>query len=167
MTELLTLHLFADDYPPSRFWSLVRWCQKCGADEWNVTVIETKKGKKTDTGILGQFDAKMASFRLANARRRHLTSYGTAKDFVRPLELWRLTAKSLVLLEEFFPNGAFAYEASADGWLEDPMLYRQGELMLGVVFHEGEGILRVTAQEQQQLERDGFSFRQRGTYVGY
>ena len=47
------------------------------------------------------------------------------------------------------------------------MFYREGELMLGVVSHEGEGILRVTPEERQSLERDGFPFRVSGRYVGY
>ncbi len=110
--------------------------------------------------------------RLANAQRGHLTGRrADERDFIRPLELWRLTSKSLAVLEEFFPNGVFSYEASAEGWLEDLMLYRHidrhSELVLGVVSHEGEGMLRVTNQEQRQLERDGFPFRLRGTYVGY
>ena len=47
------------------------------------------------------------------------------------------------------------------------MFYRHGELILGVVLHEGEGILRVTSEERQLLERDGFPFRISGEYVGY
>lgn len=172
MEELVTLHLFAEDYPTALFWKLVRWCRDRGAEEWNVTVIETRKGKKAEISIANDFDSRTAPFRLANARRRHLTGRrADGTDFIRPLELWRLTSKSLAVLEEFFPNGVFSYEASAEGWLEDLILYRHidrhSELMLGVVSHEGEGVLRVTNQEQRQLERDGFPFRLRGTYVGY
>ena len=47
------------------------------------------------------------------------------------------------------------------------MFYRHGELILGVVSHEGEGILRVTPEERQLSEREGFPFRTSGAYVGY
>lgn len=168
MEDSVTLHLFAEDYSPPQFWRLVRWCKDHSAGEWNVTVLKTRKGKKSGTDMLNRFDEQAAPFRLPDARRRHLTSQGASgSGFIRPLELWRLTSKSLTFLEEAFPVGVFRYDAGADGWMEDPMFYRQGELMLGVVSHEGEGILRVTPEERRQLEQDGFPFRLHGTYVGY
>lgn len=108
----------------------------------------------------------MSPFQLANAPRRRLTSSG-GKPFVRPLELWRLTSKSLATLKEFFPDGVFKDQTAGEGGYEDLIFYYPGELMLGVVSHEGEGILRVTSEERQLLEREGFPFRVSGAYVGY
>ena len=86
---------------------------------------------------------------------------------MRPLELWRLTSQSFAVLKEFFPDGVFKDQTAGEGGYEDLILYREGELMLGVVSHEGEGILRVTDEERQSLERAGFRFRASGAYIGY
>ena len=167
MNDLITLHIFAEDYPPTQYWRLAEWCKPQGANEWTATAVRTKKGRKAGTEIFDRFEAQTAPFRLANAPRRHLTSPASGKFFVRPLKLWRFTSKSLAALKELFPDGVFKNQTAGEGGYEDLILYRQGELMLGVVSHEGEGVLRVTAEERQLLEREGFPFRVFGRYVGY
>lgn len=163
MTDLTTLHLFANDYTPLKSWELVLWCKAHGVDEETVHVMTTG-GASVD--FSGHFDEAMTPFRLPNAPRRHLTAYSDGQ-FIRTAELWKLTSASLAALQTFLPEGIFTYQSDEDAWLEDLTLYRQGELMLGVVSHEGEGILRVTPEERQSLERDGFPFRISGRYVGY
>ena len=113
--------------------------------------------------FFGHFDGAMTPFRLPNAPRRHLTDYQDGQ-FVK---LWKLTSASLAALQAFLSEGIFTYQSDEDAWLEDLTLYRHGELMLGIVSHEAEGILRVTPEERQSLERDGFPFRAAGAYVGY
>ena len=166
MNDLITLHIFAEDYPPTQYWRLVEWCKQQGADEWTATAVRTQKGRKAHTKVFDRFETLTAPFRLANAPRRHLTC-SRSNPFVRPLELWRLTSKSLDALKEFFPDGVFKDQTAGEGGYEDLILYRRGELMLGVVSHESEGVLRVTSEERQSLEREGFPFRISGRYVGY
>jgi len=158
----MTLHIFAEDYPRIKSWQLMHWCKTQGADEWTVASI-TVEG--AGLGLSDRFDEAMTPFRLPNAPRRHLTARRNA-PFVRTAELWKLTSASFAVLQGFFLDGLFT-NRSDEGWFEDLMLYRQGELMLGVVFHEGEGILRVTHEERQSLEREGFPIRASGAYVGY
>lgn len=86
---------------------------------------------------------------------------------MRPLELWRLTSQSFAALKQFSPDGVLKDQTDGQGGYEDLVLYRQGELMLGLVSHEGKGILRVTDQERLSLERNGLPFRAFGAYVGY
>ena len=47
------------------------------------------------------------------------------------------------------------------------MIYRNGELMLGVVSHENEGVVRVTARECDLLKAEGFVLKPYGAMVGY
>ncbi len=163
MNDLVTLHIFAEDYPRIKSWQLMQWCKKQGADEWTVAAISVEGAP---SGLLDRFDEAMTPFRLPSASRRHLTASRDAL-FVRTAEFWKLTSASFAALQGFFLDGLFTNRSDDEGWFEDLMLYREGELMLGVVSHEGEGILRVTPEERQSLERDGFPFRISGRYVGY
>jgi hypothetical protein len=160
MTGLTTLYLLADDCTPLKSWQLTLWCKAHGADEWTVHVMTTG-GASVD--FSSHFDEAMTPFRLSNAPRRHLTTYRDGQ-FVK---LWSLTSASLAAVQVFLSEGIFTYQSDKDDWLEDLTLYRQGELMLGIVSHEGEGILRVTGEERQVLEQNGFPFRTSGVYVGY
>ena len=161
--NLITLHVFAEDYPRIKSWQLMQWCKAHGADEWSVSAISVEG---SDSGLFDRFDEAVALFRLPDAPRRHLTAYSDAQ-FTRAAWLWELTPASFSALQEFLPSGLFSYASKDEGWFEDPMIYREGELMLGIVSHESEGILRVTRDERQLLERDGFPFRASGAYVGY
>jgi hypothetical protein len=167
LEEFTTLHLYAEDYDPLQFWQLATWCKKQGATEWTMTVI-TVTG--AETALFDRFEEVTREFHLPKARRRQVTAYKSAAgadDFIRPTELWRLTSKSFAVLQKFMPDGLFTYESSQEGWLEDPIFYRNGEFMLGIVSHENEGILRVTEAEKRILEAEGFPFRSFGSYVGY
>jgi len=44
-------------------------------------------------------------------------------------------------------SGVFDSPAGPDRWREDLTIYRQGELVIGLVSHEQEGVLRLTPQE--------------------
>ena len=165
MNELIPIHVFAEDYSALESWRLTHWCKTRGATDWTVTAIAVE-GEETET--FDRFNEVMAPYRLPDVMRRHLTAY-QGEDFAKNTRLWKLTSASLAALKETLLDGIFTYdiEANSNGWFENLILYRQGELMLGVVSHEAEGVLRVTSEERQSLEREGFRFRARGTYVGY
>ncbi len=152
--NLIPLRLSADDYTRLKSWELAQWCSTHGADAWGAHVM-TIDG--TAAMFSGRFSEVMAPFSLPTASRRPLMAS----------PLWELSPASLAALREFLAGGIFTYEVGADGWLEDLTLYRRGEMMLGVVSHEGVGILRVTHEERQLLERGGFPFRASGVHVGY
>ena len=117
-----------------------------------------------------RFDDMTEHFRLPKAKRRSLTAYGSGfgpNAFTRSTELWRLTSASFAVLQEFLPDGFFTNKSTKEGWFEDPVFYRNGEFMLGVVSHENEGIVRVTEAERRLLIAEGFKFRSFGSYVGY
>lgn len=167
MEELITLHVYAEDYDRLTSWQLAAWCKKHGADDWTVTAVTSGNAEAT---LLTSFDEMTKPFRLPKAKRRQLTAHGRVTgpdDFIMPTELWRLNSASFALLQEFLPDGLFTYRSDKDDWLEDPVLYRKGEFMLGVVSHEHEGIVRVTDSERRLLEAEGFAFRPFGSYVGY
>lgn len=168
MDELVALSISAEDYDPVKSRQLMSWCQKHGADEWTISAV-TAKGTQNDWPE--RFDEAAKPFLLPTVKRRSLTAQRplSQNNFIRPAKLYRLSSKSLAVLHEFLPDGLFTmnYEISKDGLLEDPVFYRRGEFMLGVVSHEHEGIVRVTKAEQRLLETEGFVFRPRGLYVGY
>ncbi len=61
--------------------------------------------------------------------------------------------ESAGILLEYFPHGLLTYLPSDDAWREDPCLFRRGELMLGIISHEGEGVLRIEPREQLALDQ--------------
>jgi hypothetical protein len=63
-----------------------------------------------------------------------------------------------------FARGPFRYEPSG-AWYEDPVLFRKGEMMLGIVTHESEGVLLVNAAERAELDSLGFTYRTKGEWV--
>ena len=163
MTELITLHLYAEDYDLKKSWQLVQWCLSQGADEWTISQVTVQK---ENTPLFDQFDAATAALRRPTVVREHLTAY-QHNEFTRPADLWTLTHAAFPVLKEFLPLGLFAYEIGPEGWFKDLIVYRRGELMLGVVSHEQEGVLRVTEAERTLLIKQGFSFRLHSSYIGY
>jgi hypothetical protein len=73
----------------------------------------------------------------------------------------------LAAIRPFFPDGLFTYMTSAheEGWLENPTIYRDGEILLGVVSHEQEGYLQLTALEPVQIAAMGIPTRVTGTWI--
>ena len=170
LEELVTLSINAEDYDPPKSWQLASWCKKQGADEWTLGAIKYN-GKAMSAGVamFDRFEEQTKPFRLPTAKRRSLTAQRPIShgNFIKPTELWRLNSASFAVLQELLPEGLFTYQVQKEGWFEDPVFYRRGEFMLGVVSHEKEGVVRVTNPERRMLEAEGFVFRPRGLYVGY
>jgi len=163
LEELVVRHIYAVDYEVSRSWQLMKWCLKQGADEWTLS---QRPDRRDRSGLLPRFEEATAPYRLPPAERRQLTAR-TEHLFIRFTALWRLSAASLAVLQDFMPEGLFSSPRGRGSRLEDPIFYRKGEFMLGVVSHENEGIVRVTAREGDLLEAEGFVLRPSGTMVGY
>jgi hypothetical protein len=70
--------------------------------------------------------------------------------------LWRVTEASLAVVRRLFPRGPLTRpDPRAAAWPEDLAFYRNGELLLGFIAHEGEAVLRVTPTERDELVAAG------------
>lgn len=133
-------------------WRLARWCVERGADELSVRVLCAEgQGSRAD-----QFEDAFEARQLASDLRR--VPFAPDAQPAGLVRLWRLDDDTMSSLCRFLPDGLFTHRIDPHGWLEDPMLFRDGELMLGVVTHQREGVLRVTPDELRELERVGFDF---------
>ena len=88
-------------------------------------------------------------------KREHLLAFSRS-ELVRATHVWRLNGETEAILRRTFTNGLFEYPASesAGGWVEDPLVYRDGELVFGIVSHESEGMLRLPEDEFSALEKE-------------
>lgn len=142
-------------------WRLARWCAEHGADEFTVRVLCAEgQGTRAD-----QFEDTFDDRFVATDLRRVVTTAGD--EPARHLRLWRLDEAALQALHAFLPDGLFTHRVDPHGWLEDPMLFRDGQLMLGVVTHQREGMVRVTTDELRELERIGFDFSPEATAIRF
>ena len=80
----------------------------------------------------------------------------TADELMRNTELWELNDTSIEALKQALPAGLLTYDPSEQWWFEDPILYRGGKLMLGVLSHEAFAVLRLTDLEAVQFSAAGF-----------
>ena len=157
--DIETLHIFKNDYLGERPWDLLAWCRAHGAVEFNVDGFLTEGGSKT---AIEAFDAVADPHRLPSAAR-----YDMYAGASRPTDLWALNADTERALRIAFPRGNFDY-LPADAWFENLAVYRtNGDLILGVITHESEGVLRVSRSERQELDGRGFVYRSSGEWVGF
>jgi len=136
-------HSLRDDRGPR----LLRYLLAHGADEFSITVMALQD---TPAPFADAFEEAFAPHERPVAPRRALTA-STPTDFVRPVRLWAFNETSLEALLTFLHAGLFHWPAGPDGWLEDLTIYRRGELVLGLVSHEQEGVLRLTRDEHQEV----------------
>jgi hypothetical protein len=142
-------------------WRLARWWVEEGADEFTARVLcADDQGTRAD-----QFEDTFAG-RFIATDLRHLVA-APDEEPERHVRVWRLDEEALQALRAFLPDGLFTHRVDPHGWLEDLMLFRDGELVLGVVTHQREGLVRVTADELRELERIGFDFAPEATAIRF
>ncbi len=142
-------------------WRLVHWCIENGADEFSVRVLcATGEGTRAD-----EFEDAFERRQLASDLRR--VPFALDDQPAGLVRLWRLDDRAVPLLREFLADGLFTHRVDPRGWLEDPMLFRDNQLVLGVVTHQQEGVLRVTPDELRELERTGFDFSHEATSIRF
>jgi len=83
-------------------------------------------------------------------------SGATADDLTRSTHLWELNPVTVGALQQALPNGLLSYDPEGSGWFEDPILYREGNLLLGVLSHEAFAVLRLSVVESVRLATAGF-----------
>ena len=142
---------------------LLRYLLAHGADEFSITVMALQD---TPAPFADAFENELGPYERPAARRRVLTD-ADGSDFARSVRLWTLNEASLQRLLRFVDHGLFNAPAGPDGWLEDLAIYREGELLLGIVSHENEGVLRLTQQEHAEVVVIGVSSEPTAEWIGY
>ena len=124
-----------------------------GANEFTIDFLSSNRTGAGDRWE--QFDEVVRPIALGEAHRERMSGR-TADDLSRPTERWALCETSINALKDALVEGFFQYDPAQDGWFEDPILYRDGELMLGVLSHEAFAVLRLTTAESEELDAAGF-----------
>ena len=142
MTDVVR-HLGEGSVPPETTGPLLRWLAAAGADELTVAV-RSFAGEPAPTA--DAFEDALAPFALPPARRRVLVDVEES-DGTREVRRWTLCDESIAALLPFLARGVLHHAPAPDGWLDDLAVYRDGELLLGIVSHEREGVLRLRDDE--------------------
>jgi hypothetical protein len=145
--------LVPSEYSADDSWRLVEWCLNLGADEFTIDMMGAESSQTHQ--LHARFDTAVAVHVRPRARRERMSGK-TADDLHRETELWKLNQSTIDVLKHALPAGIFQYDPRDGGWFEDPILYRNGELMLGVLSHEAFAVLRVSDRESAQLAAAGF-----------
>jgi hypothetical protein len=156
-------YIVADDIDRNRSWVLVQWCAANGASDFTLSLLGLEGYA---TPFLDRVEAALAPFRLSMQDREHLTA-PTRDQLVQPTQLWHVSDETIRLLMGFLDDGLFTYPAGEweTGCLEDPVIYRRGEIILGVVSHEREGLLRLTEVEHNQIVALGIPTRENAQWI--
>jgi hypothetical protein len=135
---------------------------KRGADEFTISALVSDK----ESDHMRHFFEELAPFALPAAPRR-LLSAPADRQLTRDVDRWSLNDRTLEVLRAALPMGFASREYDVQLWLEDLAVYRDGQFMIGVLSHEGGGVVRVTELELQELRRDGFPDRDEVPWVGF
>ena len=128
---------------------LLRFLLERGANEFSISVMALQD---TQAPFADAFEDEMAPFELDAGVRRTPVLDGEAES-MRQVRLWSFTGQSLGRLLSFLDDDIVVCPAGPDGWLEDLAVYRDGELLLGIVSHEQEGVLCLTRDELADVDR--------------
>lgn len=142
---------------------LLRYLLHHGADEFSITVMALQD---TPAPFVDAFEDELGPYERSPARRRVVVDPET-HDRSRPVRLWTFNEESLDRLLSFVDEGLFRWPAGPDGWFEDLSLYRRGELVLGLVSHEQEGVLRLTRDELAEVTALDIPFETTADWIGY
>lgn len=142
---------------------LLRYLLDHGADELSIVVMALQD---TQAPFADAFEDELGPYERSVARRRVVSS-ADRHDAMRPVRLWALNEESLERLLSFVDAGIFHWPAGPDGWLEDLTIYRRGELVLGLVSHEREGVLRLAREELAEVAALGIPFQESAQAVSW
>lgn len=150
---LVKRYLAPSEFTADETWRLVEWCRNLGADEFTIDShgADAAVAKKA----WRQFEKVLKPFSRREETRERMSGR-TVDDLTRGTQLWELNQVSISALKQVLPAGLFQYEPWGEGWFEDPVIYREGRLILGVLSHEAFGVLSLSELESQQLQAAGF-----------
>ena len=142
---------------------LLRYLLQRGADEFSIKIMALQD---TPAPFADAFEDELARYERAAARRR-VISGADPQDLARSVRLWSFNEESLERLLSFVDRSLFHWPAGPDGWLEDLTVYRHGELVLGLVSYEREGVLRLTPRELAEVAALDIPFETTAEWIGY
>jgi hypothetical protein len=150
---LVQRFLAPSDFTAPESWRLLNWCQSIGADEFTIDCV-------VDNDILWpkrweSFEKLIERF-FRGEQTRERMSGRTADDLTRATKIWELNDATTVALTRALPGGLLAYDPSDESSFENPVIYRGGQLLLGVLSHEAFGVFRLSDDEARQLGEAGF-----------
>ncbi len=146
-------YLAPSDFTPEETWRLVEWCKNLGADEF--TIDSLGPDGVVAKQIRERFERVVSPF-FRGEKTRERMSGPTVDELTRGTRVWELNHSTIGALMQALPGGLLQYEPGDGGWFEDPILYREGHLMLGTLSHEAFAVLCITEPECERLEGDGF-----------
>ncbi|HET9066581.1 MAG TPA: hypothetical protein VFN22_12240 [Gemmatimonadales bacterium] len=146
-------HVTEHDLRGERGPQLLRYLLECGADEFSITVMAMQD---TPAPFVDAFEDEFEPYARPAAVRRVI---GTAETMgeARTVRLWTLDDASLTRLLSFVDTGLFHWPAGPDGWFEDLLVYRRGDLVLGLASDERAGLLCLTPQEHAAVAALGIA----------
>jgi hypothetical protein len=124
-----------------------------GADEFTIDC--TGSDARAEATVWQPFEKIVQPFSRGEETRERMSGR-TADDLTRSTRLWTLNPVTIGALQQALPGGLLAYDPSGHGWFEDPILYCDGNLLLGVLSHEAFALLRITVLESVRLSAAGF-----------
>ena len=151
--SLVKRYLAPADFTAEESWRLVEWCREIGADEFTVDCVGSDA--RAEATIWQPFEKVANPFSRSEGTRERMSG-PTADGLTRSTRLWELNPVTFGALREALPSGLLSYDPEGRGWFEDPILYREGDLLLGVLSHEAFAVLRLSALESVRLSAAGF-----------
>lgn len=136
-----------DDLSLEQGWRLIEWCIQRGGDEFSFRALGFNDFPSSHEPLR----KALTSFYRGKPQRDNMTKVATEQGR-RPTDTLRLTTESAAVLRRHVVDGWFAGPSYSEaGWFEDFTIYRCGEVMLGVISHEGLVVLRLAEQEHEQF----------------
>jgi hypothetical protein len=145
--------LAPSDLSVAEGWRLVKWCRDLGADEFTIDFLAADAIAVPE--VWHSFDRMVHPFALGKPVRERMSG-ATADDLTRSTRVWTLNDTTIEALQIVLADGLFAFSPTEGGWFEDPVFYREGRLLLGVLSHEAFAVLRLSENESGQLSAAGF-----------
>jgi hypothetical protein len=146
-------YLAPADFTAEESWRLVEWCREIGADEFTVDCAGSDA--RAEAMTWQPFEKTVKPFSRGEETRERMSG-ATADDLTRRTRLWEMNPVTIGALQKAMPNGLLSYDPEGRGWFEDPILYREGNLLLGVLSHEAFAVLRLSVAESVRLSAARF-----------
>jgi hypothetical protein len=124
-----------------------------GADEFTIDCVGSDA--REEAKAWRPFEEIVQRFSRGEKTRERMSGR-TADDLTRSTRLWELNAVTIGALQQALPSGLLAYDPTGRGWFEDPIFYREGSLLMGVLSHEAFAVLRISVLESVRLSAAGF-----------
>jgi hypothetical protein len=146
-------YLAPSDFEATETWRLLEWCRRLGADEFTIDCLGSEQ--IAEPTVWRPFEKAVRPFSRGEKVRERMSGR-TADELTRSTRLWELNDATIVALQRALPDGLLGYDPVSESWFENPVFYRDGRLLLGVLSHEAFAIMRLSENESTELSESGF-----------